>query len=141
MSARRATFLARDMNVVSFPPKTLITFSLRRTRKSRSMALGFVARPTRGRTPAKVEATSPEVVMLVPSNFYDNDLTFLPDIVSGSFPTPLRGVNRVAARDIGEVAASALTGVIEDRSVPSVWRARRDLNPRPTGSKPAALSS
>ena len=31
--------------------------------------------------------------MLVPSNFYDNDLTFLPDILSGSFPTPLRGVN------------------------------------------------
>jgi len=58
---------------------------------------------------AKVEATSPEVVMLVPSNFYDNDLTFLPDICAGSFPTPLRGVNRVAARDIGEVAAIALT--------------------------------
>ena len=47
--------------------------------------------------------------MLVPSNFYDNDLTFLPDICSGGFPTPLRGVNRVAARDIGEVAAIALT--------------------------------
>ncbi len=58
---------------------------------------------------AMVEATSPQVVMLVPSNFYDNDLTFLPDILAGSFPTPLRGVNRVAARDIGEVAASALT--------------------------------
>ena len=47
--------------------------------------------------------------MLVPSNFYDNDLTFLPDILTGTFPTPLRGVNRVAARDIGEVAAIALT--------------------------------
>ena len=58
---------------------------------------------------AMVETTSPEVVMLVPSNFYDNDLTFLPDILTGSFPTPLRGVNRVAAADIGEVAAMALT--------------------------------
>ena len=64
---------------------------------------------------AKVETTSPEVVMLVPSNFYDNDLTFLPDILTGSFPTPLRGVNRVAARDVGEVAAIALT----DPSFPS----------------------
>ena len=58
---------------------------------------------------ARVETTSPEVVILVPSNFYDNDLTFLPDILAGTFPTPLRGVNRVAARDIGEVAAIALT--------------------------------
>ena len=58
---------------------------------------------------ATVESTSPDVVMLVPSNFYDNDLTFLPDILAGSFPTPLRGVNRVAATDIGEVAAIALT--------------------------------
>ena len=58
---------------------------------------------------ATVEATSPDAVMLVPSNFYDNDLTFLPDILAGSFPTPLRGVNRVAAGDIGEVAALALT--------------------------------
>jgi uncharacterized protein YbjT (DUF2867 family) len=58
---------------------------------------------------ATVERTSPEVVMLVPSNFYDNDLTFLPDILEGSFPTPLRGVNRVAVHDIGEVAAVALT--------------------------------
>jgi uncharacterized protein YbjT (DUF2867 family) len=58
---------------------------------------------------AKVETTSPGVVMLVPSNFYDNDLPFLPDILAGSFPTPLRGVNRVAVIDIAEVAASALT--------------------------------
>ena len=27
------------------------------------------------------------------------------------------------------------------QALPSVWRARRDLNPRPTGSKPAALSN
>lgn len=58
---------------------------------------------------AMVETTSPDAVMLVPSNFYDNDLLFLPDILAGKFPTPLRGVNRVAARDIGEVAATALT--------------------------------
>ena len=35
-----------------------------------------------------VETTSPQAVMLVPSNFYDNDLTFLPDIMAGSYPTP-----------------------------------------------------
>ena len=58
---------------------------------------------------ALVETTSPEAVLLVPSNFYDNDLTFLPDILAGSFPTPLRRVNRVAASDIGEIAATALT--------------------------------
>lgn len=55
-----------------------------------------------------VEATSPDAVLLVPSNFFDNDLTFLPEILQGSFPTPLRGCNRVAASDIGEVAARAL---------------------------------
>jgi uncharacterized protein YbjT (DUF2867 family) len=58
---------------------------------------------------ALVESSSPEAVLLVPSNFYDNDLTFLPDILAGRYPTPLRGVNRVAACDIGEVAATALT--------------------------------
>ncbi len=56
-----------------------------------------------------VETTSPEAVMLVPSNFYDNDLPFLPDILAGSYPTPLRRVNRVAVGDIGEIAATALT--------------------------------
>ncbi len=34
-----------------------------------------------------------------------------------------------------------LEAVVQDRSVPLGWCARRDLNPRPTGSKPAALSS
>ncbi len=29
----------------------------------------------------------------------------------------------------------------EEQALPWVWRARRDSNPRPTGSKPAALSS
>lgn len=56
----------------------------------------------------RVEATSPQAVLLVPSNFFDNDLPFLPDIVAGSYPTPLRRVNRVAAGDIGEIAATAL---------------------------------
>lgn len=56
-----------------------------------------------------VEETSPDAVLLVPSNFFDNDLPFLPDILQGRFPTPLRGCNRVAACDIGEVAARALT--------------------------------
>jgi hypothetical protein len=30
---------------------------------------------------------------------------------------------------------------IEDEELPLVWRARRESNPRPTGSKPVALSS
>lgn len=68
-----------------------------------------------------IERTSPEAVMLTPPNFYDNDLLFLPDILSGSFPTPLRGVNRVAVCDIGDVAARALTEPDFPSGTHGVW--------------------
>ena len=57
---------------------------------------------------ALIERTAPAAVLLVPSNFYDNDLIFLPEILAGRYPTPLCGVNRVAASDIGVIAARAL---------------------------------
>ena len=59
--------------------------------------------------------------MLTPPNFYDNDLMFLPEILSGTFPTPLRGVNRVAVCDIGDVAARALTEPDFPSGTHGVW--------------------
>lgn len=50
-------------------------------------------------------------VILMPSNFYQNDEQFLPEIRAGRYPQPLgtKGVNRVDCRDIGDAAARALT--------------------------------
>ena len=50
-------------------------------------------------------------VVLMPSNFYQNDELFLDEIRAGRYPQPLglRGVNRVDCRDIGDAAARALT--------------------------------
>ncbi len=56
-----------------------------------------------------VERTLPDAALVVPSNFYDNDLTFLADIEAGEYPTPIRRVNRVAVSDIAQVCADALT--------------------------------
>src|SRR5207248_5687962 len=58
LSTRIATLRASDRNVVIFPPKMLMRFPRRSMRYSRPIALGFAARPTRGRTPANVQATS-----------------------------------------------------------------------------------
>ncbi|WP_375430581.1 SDR family oxidoreductase [uncultured Friedmanniella sp.] len=55
-----------------------------------------------------VEVTLPSAVLLVPTNFYDNDLLFADEILAGSYPCPLRGMNRVAVADVGEVAARVL---------------------------------
>lgn len=55
------------------------------------------------------KAMSP--VVLMPSNFYQNDELFLGEIRAGVYPQPLgtKGVNRVDCRDIGDAAARALT--------------------------------
>ena len=54
-------------------------------------------------------AASP--VVLMPSNFFQNDELFLDQIRGGRYPQPLgdKGVNRVDCRDIGDAAARALT--------------------------------
>lgn len=50
-------------------------------------------------------------VVLMPSNFYQNDELVLPEILAGRYAQPLgrKGVSRVDCRDIGEAAARALT--------------------------------
>ena len=50
-------------------------------------------------------------VVLMPSNFFQNDDLFLDVIRAGRYPQPLgdKGVNRVDTRDIGDAAARALT--------------------------------
>jgi uncharacterized protein YbjT (DUF2867 family) len=67
------------------------------------------------------KAASP--VVLMPSNFYQNDELFLPEIHAGVYPQPLgvKGVNRVDCRDIGDAAARALTDdAIESGGYPLV---------------------
>jgi uncharacterized protein YbjT (DUF2867 family) len=55
-------------------------------------------------------------VVLMPTNFYQNDALFRADIQNGSFPQPFaRPVNRVDVRDLGVCAARALL----DASLPS----------------------
>jgi uncharacterized protein YbjT (DUF2867 family) len=58
-----------------------------------------------------VRRCSASPVVLMPSNFYQNDELFLAEIRAGTYPQPLgtRGANRVDCRDIGDAAARALT--------------------------------
>jgi len=53
-------------------------------------------------------AASKDAVILSPTNFYQNDETFIADIVGGAYPMPLRHANRVDFRDVAELAAAAL---------------------------------
>ena len=55
-----------------------------------------------------IERTAPRSVLFSPTNFYDNDEIFLDDIRAGQYPMPMRGVNRVAVSDVGELCAQAL---------------------------------
>lgn len=50
-------------------------------------------------------------VVLMPSNFFQNDELFTKELLAGEYPQPLgtKGVNRVDCADIGEAAARALT--------------------------------
>src|SRR5438067_2244898 len=57
------TFCASARNVVIFPPKTLTMLPRRTRRYSRAITLGFAARPTSGRTAAKVEAMAVGAVL------------------------------------------------------------------------------
>ena len=60
---------------------------------------------------ARSVARSPlRPVLLVPTNFLQNDEVLAGELLAGRYPTPLgrTGVNRVDLRDLGEVAARAL---------------------------------
>ena len=64
---------------------------------------------------------------MVRSDFYDNDLTFLPDVLSGSFPTPLRrGVRTKSPRRTSvRWPPSALTDPTSPAAVAAACRGRR----------------
>jgi uncharacterized protein YbjT (DUF2867 family) len=55
-----------------------------------------------------IERAAPHAVLFSASNFYDNDELFLDDILAGRYPMPMRGVNRVAVSDVGELCGRAL---------------------------------
>lgn len=59
-----------------------------------------------------VRQSSIDSVVLMPSNFYQNDALFKKEILAGSYPQPLgqKAVSRVDCRDIGLAAARGLTG-------------------------------
>ena len=55
-----------------------------------------------------IERSATNPVLLIPSNFMQNDDVFLDDIAAGEFCQPLAGVNRVDLRDVAQVASDAL---------------------------------
>jgi len=55
-----------------------------------------------------IERSDTNPVLLIPSNFMQNDDVFLDDIAAGEFCQPLAGVNRVDLRDVAQVASDAL---------------------------------
>jgi uncharacterized protein YbjT (DUF2867 family) len=55
-----------------------------------------------------IAASDTRPVMLAPINLFQNDEIFLEDLRAGSFPMPMRSVNRVDVRDVAEIAAQAL---------------------------------
>lgn len=63
------------------------------------------------RVEQRVRRSGLSPVVLLPSNFFQNDELFLEEIRAGCYPQPLgfRGVNRVDCRDIGDAAVRALT--------------------------------
>jgi len=64
----------------------------------------------------RVRMTSSDAVILMPTNFFQNDEVFLDEIEAGTFRQPFeRPINRVDARDIGDAGARALL----DRSLPA----------------------
>ena len=55
-----------------------------------------------------IERSATNPVLLIPSNFMQNDDVFLDDIHAGEFCQPLAGANRVDLRDVAQAAALAL---------------------------------
>ena len=55
-----------------------------------------------------IERSDTRPVILMPSNFMQNDDVFFDDIHAGEFCQPLAGANRVDLRDVAQVAAVAL---------------------------------
>lgn len=89
------------------------------------------------RVEQRVRRSGASPVVLLPSNFFQNDELFLEDIRGGLYPQPLglRGVNRVDCRDIGDAAARALTELdVEAGAYPLVG-----AEPALTGPECAAL--
>ncbi|MET0594117.1 MAG: hypothetical protein ABW133_15560, partial [Polyangiaceae bacterium] len=57
----------------------------------------------------RVRRESHDAVILMPTNFFQNDDLFLDDIAAGVFRQPFdRSINRVDVRDIGDAGARAL---------------------------------
>ncbi|MBX7098723.1 MAG: NmrA family NAD(P)-binding protein [Myxococcaceae bacterium] len=74
-------------------------------------AVGFVTHyGPKLRVEGLVRRSGASPVVLMPSNFFQNDELFLNELRAGRYPQPLglRGANRVDCRDIGDAAARAL---------------------------------
>jgi len=58
----------------------------------------------------RVRRAGVDTILLMPTNFYQNDELFRAELLAGEYVTPFskRGINRVDVRDLGEAAARAL---------------------------------
>ncbi|MEM7116260.1 MAG: NmrA family NAD(P)-binding protein [Chloroflexota bacterium] len=93
----------------------------------RSLLRGLLARFTPHYLPKllvdeAVRQSSIPSVVLMPSNFFQNDEVFRPEILGGRYPQPLgpKKISRVDCRDIGRAAARALTGQLAPGAYPLV---------------------
>lgn len=110
--------LARNLAEAAAKTSTRIVFAGvhvdGRTRLSRALArtaYGLVGPHYRGKFRAsEIVRRVPNAIVLLPSNFCQNDEIFRDAILEGAFPQPLgtKGINRVDVRDVGDAAARAL---------------------------------
>lgn len=61
----------------------------------------------------RVRRARTDAIVLMPSNFFQNDELVQAELLAGEYVLPLKGINRVDVRDLGDAAARALL----DRSV------------------------
>lgn len=83
------------------------------------------------RVEAAVRDSHLDTVVLQPTNFYQNDLLWQEELLTGSYPQPLgaKGANRVDCRDIGEAAARGLLAELPGGAYPLVGPAKRLSGP------------
>lgn len=56
----------------------------------------------------RVRRARTDTIVLAPSNFFQNDELFRAELLAGEYVQPLKGINRVDVRDVGDAAARAL---------------------------------
>ncbi|NVB83659.1 MAG: hypothetical protein HOV81_35120, partial [Kofleriaceae bacterium] len=85
-----------------------------RTRVSRAIRRGMLALlfarayAPKFRLAERIRRARTEAIVLMPTNFFQNDELFRDELLAGEYVQTLRSVNRVDVRDVGDAAARAL---------------------------------